>query len=135
MMRDRRIEVQRGPHISRHQRQIFPFDNAGTNRTPERSERIARTRDHQCSRSSIVETMDQSTFDWLVADRGGLRETRDDRVHHCAAFAGPQQMTWDAARLVHDDQRGILEEYLDINLTVSLDCRARERRLDLDLVA
>jgi hypothetical protein len=79
--------------------------------------------------------MNQSALDRLVANRGGFGKARGHRIHHSAAFTRPQRMTWNAARLVHDDERRILEQQLEVIAVVRLDRCERRRRLDLDIVA
>ena len=41
-------------------------------------------------------------------------------------------MTWNAARLVYDDERRIFEEHLDLRFAVRHDRRERRRRFNFD---
>ncbi len=71
----------------------------------------------------------------LLTDIGGFRKSHHDGIHHGAAFPGPQWMTRHPARFVDDDESGVLEQNLEVDIRIAFDREERRRRLDLDIVA
>src|SRR5450759_421071 len=98
--------------MTRDQRQVLSLDRARSNRGPQDRKRLDAPCDEQRAGSSIVEAMDQTALNRLIANKSDLGKSRHHRVHHSAALPRPQRMTWNAAGLVHDHDGCIFEENL-----------------------